>query len=105
MPNREQVRIMTIKNIFGNQGVAPVAGAKGAQKATPQKASAPQKKDQVNFSSILQEVSRTKSTSSVADVQRAEKLTSLKEQISSGAYQPDLHKVAASLLKFIAEEG
>jgi negative regulator of flagellin synthesis FlgM len=96
---------MTINKIFGNQGLGSVAGAKGAQKATPQKTSGPQKKDQVNFSSILQEVSQTRSTSSVADLQRTEKLVSLKEQIASGAYQPDLHKVAASLLKFIAEEG
>ena len=96
---------MTIKNIFGNQGVSPVAASKGVHKTKAQPGAAAQKKDQVNFSNILQEVSRAKASSSPADVQRAEKVAQLKAQIASGEYQPDLHKVAASLLKFIAEEG
>jgi negative regulator of flagellin synthesis FlgM len=58
--------------------------------------------DQVNFSSTLQQVQQC-SQSEMTDVQRTAKVASLKEQIASGEYNPDMHKVASSLLKYLIE--
>ncbi|SDL67346.1 anti-sigma-28 factor, FlgM family [Geoalkalibacter ferrihydriticus] len=96
---------MSIKKIFGNQIVPPPAPARGAQKAGANKAGAARATDKVDFSSVLQQVNKAKESKGMADVQRAEKVAALKAQIASGSYQPDLHKVAASLLKYVTEGG
>lgn len=85
--------------------------------------------DKVSFSSVLQQASQTQNTAApipaqsleglrapvlntpayVQDVtesqetERASKVAALKQQVAEGSYQPDLKKVASSLLKFIAE--
>ena len=91
--------------IYGGPNTGPISeikrtqrtdSAKGADKAQPQ--------DKVDFSSILQGVTQTKGASAVASTERAEKVNTLKEQVANGSYQPDLHKVAASLLRFLVEE-
>ncbi len=58
--------------------------------------------DQVKFSADLQEMQRLQETSSVASSERAQKIQTLKEQIAEGTYQPDLEKVAASLVNFFS---
>ncbi len=96
-------------------------GAKDTEKSTAG--------DKVSFSSVLQQAGQAQETSApltaqpleglsapllnapayVQDVSetqeaaRAAKVEELKEQIADGSYQPDLKKVAGSLLKFIAE--
>ncbi len=59
--------------------------------------------ERVEFSSELQQVNKSKQKNIVADPQRIEKIESLKKQVQSGNYDPDLKKVAASLLKFLAK--
>ena len=95
---------MTIK-IYGNQGLGPIndpkktEGPKGSLKS-----GASQPTDKVDFSSVLNGVSQTKATSAPVNTERAEKVQALKEQVAEGSYQPDLEKVAASLLRFLVEE-
>jgi negative regulator of flagellin synthesis FlgM len=94
---------MTIK-IYGDKGIGPAAGVKTSQKIqAPKETGKTQAKDRVDFSSVLQEVSRAKEISPSADAQRAEKVAALKAQVADGSYRPDLQKVAASLLKFLTE--
>jgi len=96
-------------------------GAKDAEKSTAN--------DKVSFSSVLQKAGQVQETAAplapqsleglsapllnapayVQDVgetqeaARTAKVEELKAQIADGSYQPDLKKVASSLLKFIAE--
>ena len=95
---------MSIKKIFGNQMVPPPNTTRATQKNEAGKSAATRQGDKVDFSSVLQGVNKARETSSPADVQRAEKVASIKAQVASGTYRPDMHKVAGSLLKFIAQE-
>ncbi len=78
------------------------------KKSQPNKATSKsdtvQGKDQVQFSSVLQDVNKANSTGSTQDAERAARVAELKAQIAEGSYQPNLNKVASSLLKFIVEE-
>ncbi len=89
--------------ISGDQGVGPVGGIKSPRKAETSRAEGKKMEDKVAFSSVLQEANRVRQAQPAADSERAEKIQALKEQIADGSYRPDLTKVAASLLKFIAE--
>jgi len=94
---------MTEKINFG-RGVGPVEALnKGRRVKTSQNDESKSASDRVDFSSVLQEATKTKDATPVADQARAEKIQALKAQIESGNYQPDLEKVAESLLKFIVE--
>lgn len=95
---------MTIK-IFGDQGIGPPCGVKKTpKKQTSMETGKTQPADRVEFSSLLQEVSQAKETNATTNTEWSEKVQILKEQIASGNYNPDLHKVAASLLRFLVEE-
>lgn len=95
---------MTIDKVFGNNGIGPLDRTKNrGQTKKAEQAGSPTGSDQVRFSDTLQQVKQTQKASGSADVQRSEKLQALKEQISAGTYRPDTRKVAASLLKFVAE--
>jgi negative regulator of flagellin synthesis FlgM len=93
---------MTINNI-GSKNIASVLETKRlpSDKALKKTGKA-SGVDQVKFSSVLQEMQRTQETSSVAGTERAQKIQTLKEQIAEGSYQPDLEKVAASLVDFFS---
>ena len=95
---------MSIKNIYGNQIVPPLAPARGTQKAAGAKPGTSAPSDRVDFSSVLQQVNKAKEVPAMADSQRAEKVAAIKAQVANGTYRPDMHKVAESLLKFISEE-
>jgi negative regulator of flagellin synthesis FlgM len=100
---------MTINKIYGNSGIGPIDKNRntGRVKTSGKSAESAESagSDQVRFSDVLQQVNRAKEAGAGADVQRAEKLQALKEQIAEGTYRPDSTKVAASLLKFIARNG
>jgi negative regulator of flagellin synthesis FlgM len=101
--NIEKGRAMSIK-ISGDQGVGSVGGIKNPRKTEDSRAAGGSKpEDKVAFSAVLQEVNRVRQTQPAAETERAEKIQALKAQIADGSYRPDLTKVAASLLKFIAE--
>ena len=62
-------------------------------------------KKEANFSSALQSANAVHETKDTQDAKRASHVQALKQQVADGSYQPDLQKVASSLLKFLVEEG
>jgi len=93
---------MSINKIYGNQVVAPLAGVKSAAKSnTAGKTGSVG--DQVSFSDVMQQVSQAKDTAPAQSSERADKIAALKAQVADGTYQPDLQKVASSLVKFLVE--
>lgn len=56
-----------------------------------------------SFASALQGATATQGAGKVEDAERAARVQELKAQVASGQYQPDLTKVASSLLRFLAE--
>ena len=61
-----------------------------------------QESDQVEFSSILQDVNKAQATD--GDASRTARVEELKAQVENGSYEPDLSKVASSLLQFLMED-
>jgi len=59
--------------------------------------------DQVQFSAVLQNVSKARGGAD-GNTGRAERVAELKQQIADGSYEPDLNKVASNLLQFLMEE-
>jgi negative regulator of flagellin synthesis FlgM len=95
---------MTIKiNGSGFNGIDPLNRVKKNEKAQKGATTAQSGIDRVQFSSVIAETMRTKEVAATTESARAEKLQALKEQIADGSYSPDSTKVAASLLKFLAE--
>ena len=62
-------------------------------------------KEGASFSSALQGATAAQNAGKAEMAERAAKVQALKEQVASGTYEPDLNKVASSLLKFLVEEG
>ena len=62
-----------------------------------------QEPDQVQFSSVLQDVNKAQSSADENSA-RSERVAELKEQVANGSYRPDLNKVASNLLQFLMEE-
>jgi len=88
---------------FGVNSLGQIGSLKkSGQAQSDKKAGATQEGDQVEFSSILQDVKKGQSGS--GDSNRAERVEELKAQIANGSYEPDLNKVASSLLQFLMEE-
>lgn len=94
-----------VDRIYGGKGPGPLSEARGGRKAEPSKQTdKSQRGDRVEFSDVLQQASQANKAQAPLETARSEKLQTLKQQIASGEYRPDLEKVAASLLKFIVEE-
>ena len=93
-----------VDRIMGNRGFGPLGNVSQTGKNAATKKGVSSKSDRVDFSSVLQNASQTRETSATQDTARAEKLQALKAQIDSGCYQPDLEKVASSLLPFMLKE-
>lgn len=81
-----------------------MVGLSGPRKAAhPKPGSEKTAADRVDFSTVLQEVSKSRGNEAV-DGARATKVAELREQIAQGTYRPDLEKVAASLVNFMGGE-
>ncbi|SHJ80544.1 anti-sigma-28 factor, FlgM family [Malonomonas rubra DSM 5091] len=94
-----------VDKINGGKGFGPLGGINRTGKPDVAKKSGEAgKADRVDFSSALQQASKTQATEATQQSARAEKLQALKAQIESGTYQPDLEKVAASVLPFIMKD-
>ncbi len=92
-------------DFFGVGGPGQIGDVKKSQKTqSGKKADAKQNPDQVQFSSVLQDVNKAKEAESTMSTERAAKVAALKAQVAEGSYKPDLKKVASSLLQFIVEE-
>jgi len=88
---------------FGVGGPPNIGTAKKTQKAETNKPGETSKSDQVEFSSVLKDVHQAQAGGSAAETERAAKVAALKQQVASGSYEPDIHKVASSLLQFLVE--
>lgn len=94
-----------VNRIGGNKGFGPLDGIKKQPRTESKKESGKGAlSDRVDFSSILQGATQAKEVASSQASARAEKLQTLKGQIASGQYRPDLEKVAERMLKFIVED-
>lgn len=90
---------------FGVGGPGQIGDINKTQKSQAgKKAKNEQGPDQVQFSSILQDVNKAKGAEESESIERATRVQELKAQIAEGSYKPDLQKVATSLLQFLIEE-
>ncbi|MFH2123547.1 MAG: flagellar biosynthesis anti-sigma factor FlgM [Pseudomonadota bacterium] len=90
---------------FGVGGLGQIGAMKKADKTQATSKPGDSKgKDQVQFSSVLQDVQKAQTSSATMQTQRNERVQELKAQIADGSYHPDLNKVASSLLQFMIEE-
>ncbi len=90
---------------FGIGGPNQIGSVKKPQK--PEAAAKSDNKtgaDQVQFSSVLQDVHKAQAAKGSGNTTRADRIKELKAQIAEGSYRPDLEKVASSLLQFMFEE-
>ncbi len=88
---------------FGVGGPPNVGGIKKTPKTETGKAAESSKSDQVEFSSVLKGVHESNAGQSAEAAKRAARVEELKQQVASGSYQPDINKVATSLLQFLVE--
>ena len=89
---------------LGVGGLGQIGSIKKSEKTqADNKTGSVQESDQVQFSSVLQDVNKAQAGGD-ENTERAERVAELKQQISSGSYQPDLNKVASNLLQFLMEE-
>jgi negative regulator of flagellin synthesis FlgM len=96
---------MTVE-FFGVRGFGQVGGVnKTTRPGEIQKTGKTEKKESASFTSALQGAHEMQASESTEETDRAAKVQALKEQVAVGSYEPDLNKVASSLLKFLVEEG
>jgi negative regulator of flagellin synthesis FlgM len=89
---------------FGVGGPKQIGNLKQSQKIDGDKKTEGVGKDSVHFSSVLQDVNKAREATESVDAQRAQRVQDLKAQIKAGSYEPDLRKVSASLLQFLAKD-
>lgn len=96
---------MTVE-FFGVRGFGQVGGVnKSTRPGEAQKSGKSEAAGGASFTSALQGAHEVQAAGKTEDTERAARVQALKEQVSSGTYEPDLNKVASSLLKFLVEEG
>ena len=88
---------------FGVGGPGQIGNLKKTQAAKPDKQIETGPTDKVQFSSVLQDVHKAQAARGNSPSDRAERVQELKAQIAEGTYEPDLQKVATSLLQFLVE--
>ena len=93
---------MTV-NFFGIPGRGQIGNLHINQAGESQKTSKTGSKEGASFSSALEGATSAQATGKVEDAERAARVQELKAQVASGQYEPDLNKVASSLLKFLVE--
>ena len=90
--------------IFGNHPLVPTGQVTKTQRPQQvKKTDATAPTDKVAFSSVLSELQKGNEATEAAKAERATKINEIKQQIADGTYAPDLHKVSASLLRFLVE--
>lgn len=88
---------------FGVGGTGQIGNIKQTDKSQAGKVKNEGGADNVQFSSILQDIKKAQSSTDMS-TERASKVAELKAQVADGSYKPDLQKVASSLLQFLIEE-
>lgn len=94
---------MSVK-FLGVGGPGQIGSLQKSGKAEGSKTDKASGADNVQFSSVLQDVHKAQSASGSNASDRAERVQELKAQVAEGSYKPDLNKVASSLLQFLIEE-
>ncbi len=96
---------MTVE-FFGIKGFGPINTVrKNEQAGGPRQAGKPGEKKDVDFSAALQNANKVRGGAMLDESERTARVEALKQQVASGSYEPDMHQVASSLLKFLVEEG
>jgi len=95
---------MTVE-FFGVRGFSQIGGVKKTDRPGETQKADKTSKNKETFSNVLQSTNAAQNTQSTQDVERASRIQALKQQVADGSYEPDLQKVASSLLKFLVEEG
>jgi len=96
--------MMTVE-FFGMRGFGPIGGSgKTTRPGEVAPGGKTEAKDSASFSSALEGAGNGQAVSQTESA-RASLVQELKDQVASGTYEPDLNKVASSLLKFLVEEG
>ena len=89
-----------------DKGFGPIGGVSGPRKSSQAKAGGGKPPaDRVDFSTVLQEVSKVRGGQETAGTERSQRIAELKAQIANGTYRPDLDKVAESMVRFMDDEG
>ncbi|MDY0389346.1 flagellar biosynthesis anti-sigma factor FlgM [Desulfobulbus oligotrophicus] len=94
---------MTVE-FFGVRGVGQIGGLNktGATGGT-QKTSKSESKEGASFASSLHGAGHVSGPAKAEEAERAARVQALKGQVASGQYDPDLNKVASSLLRFLVD--
>lgn len=74
-----------------------------SQSGDAQKTAKTEGKEGPSFASALQGATMNQGTGKIEDAARAARVQELKAQVANGQYEPDLNKVASSLLRFLVE--
>jgi negative regulator of flagellin synthesis FlgM len=94
---------MTVE-FFGVRGFGQIGGVRKTERPDdtdkPEKASA---KGEASFSTALRGAGESMAAVKLESAERTARIQSLKQQVADGSYEPDLQKVASSLLKFLVE--
>ncbi len=93
---------MTV-NFFGIPSRGQIGSLNIGQTGETQKSSKSESKSSVSFSSALEGASASQASGKIEDAERTARVQELKAQVANGEYDPDLNKVASSLLKFLVE--
>lgn len=93
---------MSIK-FTGISGPPNIGDIKATTKSGTGKTAEVSKSDHVEFSDVLQDVSKSTPSGNPEEAERAARVQELKNQVAQGSYEPDIHKVAGSLLQFLVE--
>ena len=93
---------MTV-NFFGIPSRGQIGSLNIGQTGETQKSSKGESKSSVSFSSALEGATVAQSSGKIEDAERTARVQELKAQVANGEYDPDLNKVASSLLKFLVE--
>lgn len=91
---------MTV-NFYGISNRNQIGGLNINQVSDSKKSSKSESKEGVSFASSLEGATAAQASSKIEDTERTARVQELKEQIANGEYDPDLNKVASSLLKFL----
>ncbi|NLX19587.1 MAG: flagellar biosynthesis anti-sigma factor FlgM [Desulfobulbus sp.] len=94
---------MTVE-FFGVRGVGQIGGLnKTGSAGNAQKTAKSSGKEGTSFASSLHGAGRISGPARAEEAERAARVQALKGQVASGQYDPDLNKVASSLLRFLVD--
>jgi Negative regulator of flagellin synthesis (anti-sigma28 factor) len=91
-------------DFFGVRGMGQLSGLNkiGQVVDTPGTRKS-ESKDGPSFTSALHGAVMSQESGKIDDAERIARIHELKAQIANGQYEPDLNKVASSLLRFLVE--